>query len=110
MKPAPPVTMIRIAAPLILAVSSQLRYVPERTPLLLLGAAAAVGAAAAQPLSFEARGLTLCACVVLCGWIALARPSLFPLRACAALALGAGWSLAALHVSAESPVFSGKTA
>jgi len=54
--------------------------------------------------------LTLCACVVLCGWIALARPSLFPLRACAALALGAGWSLAALHVSAESPVFSGKTA
>jgi predicted membrane metal-binding protein len=110
MNPAPPVTMIRIAAPLILAVSSQLRYVPERTPLLLLGAAAAFGAAAALPFSLEARGLTLCACVVLCGWIALARPSLLPLRACAAVALGAGWSLAALHVSAAAPGFTGKTA
>jgi competence protein ComEC len=54
--------------------------------------------------------LTLCACVALCAWIALARPALLPLRACAALALAAGWGLAALHVSAAAPWFSGKTA
>jgi competence protein ComEC len=88
--------MIRIPAPLIPVSSSQLRYV-TRFPLLLMGAAAALGTAAAHPLSSDARAGTLCGCAAICGWIALAHSDLLPLRAATAAALVIGWCSALFH-------------
>src|SRR5579864_3653531 len=104
MNPAPPVTMMRMQAPLILRCSSQLRYV-ARSPLLLLGAAAALGAAATQPLGSDVRLLVLCASVTLCVWLALTRAELGRLRVAAALTLVAGGASALLHASSPAPSF-----
>ncbi len=81
----------------------------ERSPLLLLGAAAALGAAAVQPLPSELRLLTLCGCIALCAWIALARARLGRLRAFAALALVAGWTSAFWHAQAPVESFPERT-
>ncbi len=81
----------------------------DRSPLLLLGAAAALGAAGSQPLSPELHLLTLCGCVALCAWIAFARARFGRLRAFAALALVAGWASGFWHARAPIESFPERT-
>lgn len=73
---------------------------------MLLGAAAALGAAASQPLSPELRMLVLGACIALCGWIAFARARL---RAFAALALVAGAGSGFWHARPAPEPFAQRT-
>src|SRR5438270_251922 len=103
MNPAPPVTMMRIQAPLILRCSSQLRYV-ARSPLLFLGAAAALGAAATQPLGSDVRLLVLCASVArMSGARILRELTNGPLNVDLALARAHAWALEQLRLRLPEP-------